>query len=282
MPPTAESSSLQSEADTIASSCDRWVRSKRRISCPVDRTVLEQILKAESKVPLFGVCDSRCSGAGPASDGRPIRKPAGSRGQLGGKRSRVGAVWGARGQCHEVVARWRAARPPKQMGGWRQLRASAWLLARIAEAGPDVAGGGGRAGRARHASDYGRCGASSSTGITFKLTPATGSRRHRSRGLVEGASGPATPGGSVHRRARPLPRQALGQHDPPAWPLRSRRSPVAGAARPRRTLTFQRRCARNHRHRRADRRHQLCLCRRFGHHFELKAMSFMDNQQPQG
>ena len=55
--------------------------------------------------------------------------------------------------------RWRATgnAAAKQMGGWRQLRLQRereWLLARIAEKpDPDVAGGGRRAGRARHAGE---------------------------------------------------------------------------------------------------------------------------------
>jgi transposase len=55
--------------------------------------------------------------------------------------------------------RWRVTRnaAAKQMGGWRQLRLKRereWLLARIAEKPrPDLAGGGGRAGRTRHTSE---------------------------------------------------------------------------------------------------------------------------------
>src|SRR5215470_4315989 len=97
------------------------------------------------------------AGRGPASDGKTLfAGPAGSRGQLGGKRSHLtgdsGAVWGERGQCHEVVATLaRERQRGSQADGWVAAAATA-ARARVAagadrrEAGPDVTGGGGRAG----------------------------------------------------------------------------------------------------------------------------------------
>jgi hypothetical protein len=146
-------------------------------------------------------------GWGPASDGKTLfRRPAGSRGQLGGKRSNLsgdsGAVWGERGQCREVVTSWRASgsAAAKQMGGWRQLRLQRereWLLARIVEK-PDLtlrAVVAELAERGTPASYGAVWRFFKHEGITFKKNSArqrAGSRRHRSPpDPVEGASGPA-------------------------------------------------------------------------------------------
>src|SRR5215470_344765 len=90
-------------------------------------------------------------------------RPAGSRGQLGGERSHLpgdgGAVSGERRQCREVVATLARERQRGNQADWWEAVAAVAARARVAagadrrEAGPDVAGGGGRVGRARHASE---------------------------------------------------------------------------------------------------------------------------------
>src|SRR5436853_7395092 len=101
---------------------------------------------------------------GPALDGKTLfARPAGSRCRFGGERSYLsgegGAVWGERGECREVVAALaRERQRGSQADGWVAAAAAA-ARARVAasadrrEARPDVAGGGGRAGRARHAGE---------------------------------------------------------------------------------------------------------------------------------
>ena len=73
-----------------------------------------------------------------------------------------GAVWGERGQCREVVAALaRERQRGSQADGWVAAAATA-ARARVAagadrrEAGLDLAGGGGRAGRTRHAGELRR------------------------------------------------------------------------------------------------------------------------------
>ena len=127
----------------------------------------------------------------------------------------------------------------KPMGGERPLELKgerAWLLARISrEAGPDLAGGGGRVGQARHAGQLYGAGWRffQHQGITFKKNAArqrTRSRRHRPP--------PRTRWKTHQRRLDPAPgihRRDLGQdqYDPPARALPPRRAPGRqGAARP--------------------------------------------------
>ena len=146
-------------------------------------------------------------GGGPASDGKTLfTRPAGSRGQLGGKRSHLsgdsGAVWGERGQCREVVAALaRERQRGSQADGWVAAAATA-ARARVAAGRivekPDLtlrAVAAELAERGTPASYGAVWRFFKHEGITFKKNSArqrAGSRRHRSPpDPVEGASGPA-------------------------------------------------------------------------------------------
>src|ERR1700730_3737706 len=107
------------------------------------------------------------AGAGPALDGETLFAGlAGSCGWLGGERALVpgdgGAVWRQRRQCREMVA---ALARDRKRGGQTDGRLAAAIAEGPAglaagadrrEAGPDLAGGGGRVGRARHAGELWR------------------------------------------------------------------------------------------------------------------------------
>ena len=107
------------------------------------------------------------AGVGPASDGKTLfTGPAGPGGWFGGERSHLsgdgGAVWRKCGQCGEVVAALARERQcGGQANGWAPA-AAAQARTRVAvgadrrEAGPDLAGGGGRVGRGRHAGELRR------------------------------------------------------------------------------------------------------------------------------
>ena len=116
--------------------------------------------------PIRGFCDFKDVGwgGGPASDGKTLfARPTGSRGQFSGERSHLsgdgGAVWGERGHGREVVAALAGHRQRGCQADGRMAAAAAKRRARMAvgadwrETGPDLAGGGGRAGRTRHASE---------------------------------------------------------------------------------------------------------------------------------
>lgn len=118
--------------------------------------------------PQGGFCDSRCwLGWGPASHGKTLfTGPSGSGGWFGSGGADMpgdgGVVRGERGQRGEVVA---ALADDRQRGGEADGRLeAAHVVARAGmavgadrrEAGPDVARGGGRAQRARHAGELRR------------------------------------------------------------------------------------------------------------------------------
>jgi SAM-dependent methyltransferase len=140
----------------LDASAQRRASSTVPSSAPLEQDSKRLNRKGDSHGRGFVIQDSGW-GWGPASNGKTLfAGPTGSCGWFGGERPHLsgdgGAVWGERGQCREVVAALARERQRGSQADGRMAAAATAARARVAagadrrEAGPDVAGGGGRAG----------------------------------------------------------------------------------------------------------------------------------------